>query len=189
LRSLGPLTLGQLGGQSSPRPLAQPLRVARETSRHRGEPLQALVKETLELCRRLRAAGERLHGQGVPSAARRQLLRWLERHGAQTVPQMARARSVTRQHVQALVNLLAEAGYVEFMDNPAHKRSLLVRLTRRGRECVAALERREARILSQLNVGATSGELRQAAAVLGGVREALDDESWSRLLEGEAGVL
>lgn len=169
------MTLGQLGRHSTPPPPIQPLPLARNTSPDRPESLQALVKETFDLCRRLRAVGEQLHGEGAPSAGRRELLRGLERHGAQTVPQMARARSVTRQHVQALVNLLAEAGYVEFVDNPAHKRSLLVRLTRRGREFVAAMDRREARVLRQLKVGATSRELREAAAVLQAVREALDD--------------
>jgi DNA-binding MarR family transcriptional regulator len=141
----------------------------------------------LELSRRLRTLGERLHGQGEPSAARRDVLSGLERHGAQTVPQMARARSVTRQHVQALVNLLAETGYVECIENPAHKRSGLVRLTRRGREFVATMDQREAWFLRQLNVGATNRELGEAVAVLRAVREALDDESSGRLLEGEAG--
>ena len=61
------------------------------------------------------------------------VLRSLVQEGAQTVPQMAAARPVSRQHCQTIVNGLAEQGLVEFLDNPRHKRSKLVRLTKRGR--------------------------------------------------------
>ena len=61
------------------------------------------------------------------------VLRTLVREGAQTVPQMAAARPVSRQHCQTIVNGLAEQGLVEFLENPRHKRSKLVRVTKRGR--------------------------------------------------------
>jgi DNA-binding MarR family transcriptional regulator len=61
------------------------------------------------------------------------VLRTLVLEGAQTVPQMAAARPVSRQHCQTIVNGLAEQGLVEFLDNPRHKRSKLVRITKRGR--------------------------------------------------------
>jgi len=56
------------------------------------------------------------------SAARRGVLRSLARLGPQTVPQMAGARPVSRQHIQTIVNALAADGLVETIDNPAHKR-------------------------------------------------------------------
>lgn len=61
------------------------------------------------------------------------VMRTLSQEGALTVPQMAAARPVSRQHCQTIVNGLAEQGFVEFVDNPRHKRSKLVRLTKRGR--------------------------------------------------------
>jgi DNA-binding MarR family transcriptional regulator len=61
------------------------------------------------------------------------VLRTLVQEGALTVPQMAAARPVSRQHCQTIVNGLAEQGLVEFLDNPRHKRSKLVRVTKRGR--------------------------------------------------------
>jgi DNA-binding MarR family transcriptional regulator len=61
------------------------------------------------------------------------VLRTLVQDGAQTVPQMAASRPVSRQHCQTIVNGLAEQGLVEFLDNPRHKRSKLVRVTKRGR--------------------------------------------------------
>jgi DNA-binding MarR family transcriptional regulator len=150
-------------------------------------PLAELIDETVLLFRRLRAVASELYGQGELSGGRRNLLRELEQAGPQTVPQMARARSVTRQHVQALVNPLAEQGYVEFVDNPAHKRSRLVRLTVAGGRYVAEMKRREAELLSQLETGVAARDTRAAAAVVRAVREAMTGQAWARLVEVDDG--
>lgn len=62
------------------------------------------------------------------------VLRSLVKEGSQTVPEMARARPVSRQHCQTIVNALKAQGLVEFVDNPKHKRSKLVRATKKGRD-------------------------------------------------------
>lgn len=62
------------------------------------------------------------------------VLKTLIRQGPHTVPDIARSRPVSRQHCQTIVNHLAEKGYVEFIENPRHKRSVLVRATRKGRK-------------------------------------------------------
>jgi DNA-binding MarR family transcriptional regulator len=90
------------------------------------------------------------------------------------VPQLARAHSVSRQHIQALVNPLAEEGLVEFVDNPAHKRSRLVRLTATGKEHIAGLTRRESSLLSQHGPAVADEDLRAATQVLRIVAEALE---------------
>ncbi|MEJ0059293.1 MAG: helix-turn-helix domain-containing protein [Terricaulis sp.] len=61
------------------------------------------------------------------------VLRSLIDGGPQTVPDMARARPVSRQHCQTIVNGLEAQGLVEFIANPKHARSQLVRVTRKGR--------------------------------------------------------
>ncbi len=177
----GPLTLGRLGGPTglarsapgSPAPrAAEERRGARVDTRVSAAALAALIEETALLFRRLGAAAREMHGQGVRSGERRHVLKGLARVGPRTVPQLARDRSVSRQHVQALVNLLAEQGYVEFIDNPAHKRSHLVRLTPAGKEQVGETNRREARLLSGLRTGVSEAETLSAAAVVRAVREA-----------------
>lgn len=60
-------------------------------------------------------------------------LRSLVKEGPQTVPDMARSKPVSRQHCQTIVNALEAQGLVEFIDNPKHKTSKLVRVTKRGR--------------------------------------------------------
>src|SRR5437868_14577915 len=81
-----------------------------------------LINENGLLFNRLKLVAEQIHQQGEMSGARRAILRMLDEVGAQTVPQIGRSRSVSRQHVQALVNELTGEGYVEFAENPAHKR-------------------------------------------------------------------
>ncbi len=62
------------------------------------------------------------------------VLRTLVKQGPHTVPDMARTRPVSRQHCQTICNALEAQGLVEFIDNPKHKRSKLVRITKKGRE-------------------------------------------------------
>ena len=134
-----------------------------------------LIDETVLLFRRLRSVAEALHGDGALSGGRRNVLRELKRSGPQTVPQLARSRAVTRQHVQALVNPLEEQGYVEFIDNPAHRRSRFVGLTGSGEEHLDEIQRREAGLLSALNIGASTERVERAVQVMRLVREALAD--------------
>jgi DNA-binding MarR family transcriptional regulator len=61
------------------------------------------------------------------------VLRALVVEGTQTVPGIARARPVSRQHCQTICNSLEAQGLVEFVANPQHKRSQLVRITKKGR--------------------------------------------------------
>lgn len=62
------------------------------------------------------------------------VLRSLVKEGPQTVPEMARTRPVSRQHCQTICNALEAQGLVEFVENPKHKRSKLVRPTKKGRD-------------------------------------------------------
>jgi DNA-binding MarR family transcriptional regulator len=62
------------------------------------------------------------------------VLRTLAKEGPQTVPEMARSRPVSRQHCQTICNTLEAQGLVEFVENPKHKKSKLVRVTKKGRD-------------------------------------------------------
>ena len=59
-------------------------------------------------------------------------------------------RPVARQHIQTLVNELAEQGLVEFRDNPAHKRSRLAAVTNEGYKTVDRARMRESRFMMNL---------------------------------------
>jgi len=144
------------------------------------EAVESLIDETRLLFHRMKVAAEQLHAAEEITAGMRGVLFGLDRSGPQTVPQMARARPVSRQHIQMLVNPLVERGCVELIDNPAHKRSKLVRLTPRGRSLVKRMRRRESKVLGALGKGTSEKQIRSAAAVLRSVRETLAGDEWQR---------
>jgi predicted transcriptional regulator len=104
----------------------------------RASELLRLFDETAALFHRLRAVAAEVHGQSERSAGRRGILK--SRLGPQTVPQLARARPVSRQHIQMLVNWLLKDGFVTTRENPARRRFSLVLLTPNGKRLLEAME-------------------------------------------------
>jgi DNA-binding MarR family transcriptional regulator len=149
--------------------------------------LEELFNENTRLFHRLAALLADLHHEGESSAGKRAILRDLARLGPQTVPQMARARPVTRQFIQKLVNELTEQGLVEFTENSAHKRSHLVQLTTKGRAQLEAMLRREAELLEGKQIPVSKAELVQANQTLRQLRQWLEHEHllYTRQLEQE----
>lgn len=143
------------------------------TQEGRSAALEEVVDQTVSLFHLLRALAEDLHGQGELTAARRGVLRGLDRLGSQTVPQMARARPVSRQHIQMLVNQLEADGLVELHANRAHKRSPLVGLTPQGKAYLDAIYQREAVFYATLTLDLSEDVLRSTAQVLETLRETL----------------
>lgn len=135
--------------------------------------LQDVFDQTVSLFHRLRALAAQLHGQGELTAARRGILRELDRLGPRTVPQMARARPVSRQHIQTEVNELEAEGLVELVENIAHKRSRLVRLTPKGKAVLEAMNRREAELFATIELAISEQTLRATTEVLQALRDTL----------------
>ncbi|MBI4913219.1 MAG: MarR family transcriptional regulator [Acidobacteria bacterium] len=138
------------------------------------EPLLSLLDEVRRCWHVLLAAGERLHAEEPVTMGMRAVLEQLSRFGPATVPSVARARGVSRQHVQTLVNPLAALGLVRFEDNPASRRSPLVALTREGRLMFRRMKRAEAGLLMPVAKACPASEWRQAAATLRKLRLSLE---------------
>jgi DNA-binding MarR family transcriptional regulator len=79
------------------------------------------------------------------------------------VPDIARSKSVTRQHIQLLVDELAGSDLVEHKPNPAHLRSPLIALSRKGETLFASMRKREAPLIERLAAGL---DARKAAATV-----------------------
>jgi DNA-binding MarR family transcriptional regulator len=141
-----------------------------------------VLDEAVALNFRLQRVAEELHRQGPASSARRGILRALSDDGAQSVPQMARTRGVTRQHVQTLVNSLMEEGLVENAPNPAHRKSVLIQLTEAGKQAVRDNTRREAVLVKECTPYVEREELETAFDVLHRVREFLESQQCDRLI-------
>lgn len=135
--------------------------------------VEALLAEVNALSIRLNQIGR---GQGaaggLPSAAYG-VLQTLERHGPQTVPQIARRRSTSRQNIQVLINRLRGQGCVELTSNPAHRRSALVGLTPRGQTLLTQGGEVYGKVLETLTGHVSAFELAGATRLLNGIRRLL----------------
>src|SRR5882724_10025320 len=134
------------------------------------ERLEALLVEVNGLANRLKATDPRV---AIPSASRA-ALQVLQRYGPQTVPQIARARFSSRQNIQILINRLKDEGLVEFVNNPDHKRSALVRLTSQGRAAVAQATAEDVKLSTEFLPAFSAMELSSATDVLNRLRTLLD---------------
>jgi len=67
---------------------------------------------------RLKALGDSLHGDLEVTTAMRAVMETLSASGAMTVPQIAKLKGVTRQHIQLLTDALCEAGLAVVKENP-----------------------------------------------------------------------
>lgn len=143
---------------------------------------EALTREIRACFNRMKAFGDTLHGDLGITAAMRAVMESLHEGGEQTVPAIARAKSVTRQHIQVLFNALAEAGLAASRPNPADKRSPLIALTKRGAAAFARLHQREKAVLAELARALGGTDLDAALAALAALRRYLD----GKLNQGES---
>lgn len=109
--------------------------------------IYSVVLEVRGLFHRLAAASDALQRDLGITASQRAVLEALAERKDETVPGIARAKGVTRQHIQTLANGLLETGLIEQRPNPAHKRSPILALTPAGRKCFAEITAREKKLL------------------------------------------
>lgn len=138
------------------------------------EAFECLAREVRLTFHALRAAAEALHddADGL-TPAHRGVLESLHRDGPRTVPALARARPVSRQHIQVLVNRLLELGLVETAANPTHERSSLIALTPAGAKRFEAMQRRERRAFGQAKLPVSETRMNETAETLRRLREFL----------------
>lgn len=98
----------------------------------KGEAISELMLEVAQFFFRIRAAGQKAGLLTSWGGGTYGFMRSLALIGPLTVPQIAEMRPTSRQRMQRLADELAADGLVEFTDNPRHRRSKLVRLTRKG---------------------------------------------------------
>lgn len=86
--------------------------------------------------------------------------------GPLTVPQIASMRPTSRQRMQRLANELAAERLVEFIRNPRHRRSMLVRLTAKGDARYREMDIRLRSIASGLVVDLSEEDIRRTIAIV-----------------------
>ena len=122
---------------------------------------------------RVAQLSDELHSDEPITVGMRGVLEFLLLNSDSTVPTIARSRHVTRQHIQALVNPLLEQKLVELQSNPAHRRSPLLTLTRKGEEMIRRMRKREKRFFEAMSDDVSEQQITAAAQTLRAVRAQL----------------
>ncbi len=131
-----------------------------------GVATEALLLEIADLYHALRGAEDGTGATLAAGAGRWKILRLLARDGPQTVPRMARACGVSRQHVQALVNTLQRMQWVTKAENPQHRRSPVISITVDGREAYLQESEAVGRLADRAGAGLDRERLVAARSVL-----------------------
>jgi DNA-binding MarR family transcriptional regulator len=128
--------------------------------------VEALTREVRRAFHALKEAADELHRDLGITAAMRGVMESLSEGGPQSVPEIARDKSVTRQHIQQIANALIEAGLIETLPNPRHQTSPLLALTRRGGRAFADVRKRETQVFAEAARALRDVDLDQAADAL-----------------------
>jgi len=132
----------------------------------KGEAIADLMLEAAQFFFRIRAVGQRTGLITAWGGGAFGFMRSLALVGPLTVPQIAEMRPTSRQRMQRLADELAAEGLVEFIDNPRHRRSKLVRLTRKGDARYRELNARFLAIASTLGVALSEGDIRRTTEIV-----------------------
>lgn len=108
----------------------------------------ATIRALRDCFHRLKAYGDTVHADLGLNASMRGVLESVGEESALTVPQIARIKGVSRQHIQLVVNALSDRGHVAVASNPKDARSPLVSITKAGRALLQTILKREAAILA-----------------------------------------
>jgi DNA-binding MarR family transcriptional regulator len=138
----------------------------------KGEAIALLMLEVAQFFFRIRAVGQRTGLITSWGGGAFGFMRSLALLGPLTVPQIAQMRPTSRQRMQRLADELAAEGLVQFIDNPKHRRSKLVRLTSKGDARYRALNARFMAIASTMGGGLSEADIRKTTEV---VRQLSDD--------------
>jgi DNA-binding MarR family transcriptional regulator len=144
----------------------RPRKAAGSSTPGKGEAIADLILEVAQFFFRIRAVGQRTGLITSWGGGAFGFLRSLALMGPLTVPQIAQMRPTSRQRMQRLADDLAAEGLVEFIDNPGHRRSKLVRLTRKGEARYRESSARFLAIASSMGADLGEAEIRRSTAIL-----------------------
>jgi DNA-binding MarR family transcriptional regulator len=148
-----------------------PLRKTRIRIDRRATAVADLMLEVAQCFFRIRALGQQTGLITSWGGGAFGFMRSLALLGPLTVPQIAQMRPTSRQRMQRLANELAAEGLVEFIPNPHHRRSQLVRLTAKGDARYRDLNTRLLSIAATMVVDLNERAIRRTIAIVRHVSE------------------
>jgi DNA-binding MarR family transcriptional regulator len=138
----------------------------------KAEAIAELMLDVAQCFFRIRAVGQKTGLITSWGGGAFGFMRSLALLGPLTVPQIAQMRPTSRQRMQRLADELAAEGLVTFIENPKHRRSMLVQLTRKGHARYREMTARFLVIASSMGVALSEADIRKATVI---VRQLSDD--------------
>jgi DNA-binding MarR family transcriptional regulator len=132
----------------------------------KAEAVAELILEVVQCFFRIRAVGQKTGLITSWGGGAYGFLRSLAQLGPLTVPQIAQMRPTSRQRMQRLADELAAQGFVDFVDNPKHRRSKLVQLTRKGDACYRRLNEQFLSIASTMGGALSEADIRKTVEIV-----------------------
>jgi DNA-binding MarR family transcriptional regulator len=132
----------------------------------KGDAIAELMLEVAQFFFRIRALGQKTGLITSWGGGAFGFMRSVALLGPLTVPQIAQMRPTSRQRMQRLADELAAEGLVEFIDNPKHQRSKLVRLTSKGDRRYRVLDTRFLAVASTLGANLGEQDIRRTGEIL-----------------------
>ena len=130
----------------------------------KAEAIAELMLDVAQCFFRIRAAGQKTGLITSWGGGAFGFMRSLAMLGPLTVPQIAEMRPTSRQRMQRLADELAADGLVTFIDNPKHRRSKLVQLTRKGSARYREMRVRFVAMAAIIGGELNAAEIRRTAA-------------------------
>jgi DNA-binding MarR family transcriptional regulator len=144
----------------------RPKKAAGRSTPGKAEAIADLILEVAQFFFRIRAVGQRTGLITTWGGGAFGFMRSLALMGPLTVPQIAQMRPTSRQRMQRLADDLAAEGLVEFIDNPGHRRSKLMRLTRKGEARYRESGVRFLAIASSMGAELAEADIRKSTEIL-----------------------
>ena len=132
----------------------------------KAEAVAELMLEVAQCFFRIRALGQRTGLITSWGGGAFGFMRSLALLGPLTVPQIAQMRPTSRQRMQRLADELAAEGLVDFIDNPRHQRSKLVRLTPKGDARYRVLSARLLAVASTMGLALSEASIRKTSEIV-----------------------
>jgi DNA-binding MarR family transcriptional regulator len=145
---------------------AAPRRGADAIVDSKAEAIAELMLEVAQCFFRIRAVGQKTGLITSWGGGAFGFMRSLALLGPLTVPQIAQMRPTSRQRMQRLADELVAQRLVMFIDNPKHRRSKLVQLTRKGDARYRELNARFLVIASTMGVALSEADIRRTTEIV-----------------------
>lgn len=143
-----------------------------------GAQIHELFREVFQLYEVLSSITDIIHEQAGLGTSQRKIMRVLDIYGQTTVPYIASKLGVSRQSVQTICNGLISQGHLESTENPIHKRSKLIGLSKTGRDALGQAQENENRIIESAQPSMNSAEIIQATELLNRIKTEIKD-NWN----------